>query len=199
MSDRGARASSVVPYASAYGVDDHALQEALRAAAVGCLETFDEQAGRLGQGEAFADTGLSAMLPAGFAPLYDTLFLARFRVCLVVVGWKLAQPEPQPLTCVAEELAFEAIVRVASERLESRGRSRAQADLGELFDVVLEDTDFRALFAIGDPVETELIDISGELGATNLAFARWFEPFGDGADRGAPHPLLWPPHTVEPR
>lgn len=137
------------------------------------------------------------MLPRAFAPLYDQRFLGRYEICLVVVGWKLAQPEAHRLSCLAEELALWAITQTARVWLEAFEETVPQAAFVRLREFAYEDDDFMALFDIEQPVETELVDITGQMGVGDLSFNEWFKPFGGGVSRGVPHPWLWPPEPDE--
>ncbi len=123
-------------------------------------------------------------LPRKYLPDYTPLFTRRFLICLATVGWKLAQPQPPSLSCVAEELALRAIIAEATAVLEEHG---VIADFARLEDELLEDADFETLF---NP-SLDGIDQSphGEfLGMGSLSFRDWFEPFP--APRPAVHPYL---------
>src|SRR5689334_17934191 len=53
------------------------------------------------------------MLPPRYIPRYNGEFARKFFVCLVTVVWKLGQPIPMRLSCVAEELAVYILVQEA--------------------------------------------------------------------------------------
>ena len=70
--------AETVRFASAYGVDNVHVQEALRSAASIVLDEVRDGVGSFLQGEECEDTFLADMLPPAFAPLYDRRFLNRF-------------------------------------------------------------------------------------------------------------------------
>jgi hypothetical protein len=147
------------------------------------------EAGRQAVGEAYAAIGeLAAGRPAGeltllrrlprkYLPRCGPEFVQRFAATLTTVAWKLAEPNHvYGLACTAEDVALKIILDLARERLADDEQFEDLAE--ELF----EDDTFLMLW---DPA----LDGAEERlpGAANLAFADWFEPFGD---REPVHPFV---------
>lgn len=206
-----------VPYGSAYGVDNLAAQEALHASAIVVLDEAlatlgdlwhqstvkclaeshrDSEARRVftHQSRIAADPFLvTSRLPDLYEGRYASLdFLKNWIVTLGAIGWKLAQPEPFPLTNVAEELAMHALIEDAIARVDDLEPSspEAEASLRDLYDSAFEDNDFRVLFRSEDSEDLSNFDSQNLLGMTDLRFENWFRPFGSGVDRGVPHPFV---------
>jgi hypothetical protein len=210
-------ASKNVPFGSAYGVEDIGAQEALRDASIVVLDealaAFSElwhqsEVEDLAQHHAdpaakaafekqakieFDPFVISSRLPSIYKSRYGSFdFLKNWILTLTVVGWKLAQPEPRPLTNVAEELAMHALISDAlgrAEELDPRS-PEAERSLQDLYDRAFEDNDFLELYRLQDSDDIPDIDPSGLMGMTDLRFKSWFQPFGSGVDRGVPHPFL---------
>ncbi len=142
-----------------------------------------------------ADAYLSDYLPARYLPKYTPLFLKQFFVTILIVAWKIAQPDTTYLTCVAEEMAAWAIIDEAEGYLEEHGEVE-EADFGAFIDDVFEDTDFRQLFS-GTYDGIEETELGKMLGMTSLAFKDWFVPFrgNNDPDCGAVHPYAQPDMT----
>ena len=85
------------------------------------------------------ETAMAQFLPPQFAHLYTGLFVKMFLVAFVSAAWKLGQSESYRLSCVAEELAADAIITQAEGILELH---EEQADFGLFRDEVFEDMDF---------------------------------------------------------
>lgn len=117
---------------------------------------------------------IAGFLPPKYMHRYTPVLLRRFFICVVTVAWKLAQPEPIPLSRVAEELAAYAIIQEAESVLEMKGE---KADFGAFEDVLFEDMDFEFLF---DPAYDGIEDpaFAPEFGIANLALDDWFKQFG---------------------
>jgi hypothetical protein len=213
---------SVVPFGSAYGVENLLGQEALKHASIVVL---DETLVALGQAftatemasltESHADSkvrqtlarlriydreplGVSDRLPPVYANRYGTIdFLKNWTLTLAVVGWKLAQPEKQPLTNVAEEVALHVLIDDAigcldfmAENQPDAARAEATESLKDLYDSAFEDNDFLELYDLETSDDVRDLDPDGSLGMTDLRLKHWFQPFGSGTDRGVPHPFL---------
>jgi hypothetical protein len=127
-------------------------------------------------------------LPPRYLPKYTPLFLKQFLICVVTVAWKLAQPEPMVLSCVAEELAGWAIINAARVQIELKRETEGASEVStedafaDFIEVFFEDTD--CLFLFDD--EYDGIDQSpvGQMfGLTPLSFEDWFKPFGSGPER----------------
>jgi hypothetical protein len=206
-----------VPYGSAYGLENLAAQSALRDAAVIAL---DEALCALGDvwhhhrvedlAEHHADRNsrhvfgrqaqrpaeavmVSSQLPEAYEGRYASIdFLKNWVVTLSVVGWKLAQADPLPLTNVAEELALHIFIENAVARVSDVDPRHPEAagPLRDLYDAAFEDTDFLMLFELEDSDDLGDLDPEKEMGLTDLRFKNWFTPFGSGTDRGVPHPFL---------
>jgi hypothetical protein len=168
-----------MPVAAAYTEfipDDH--REALGLAIEILTDQFFEDVGNVTADRgrvAFADTTMADFLPTIYSDRYDAGFATRFLVALVVVGTKLTEREPLLLTCVAEELALNALVVEATDLLRSRGRA---ADFSGFRDAAFEDEDFDYLFdASQDGIEES--EVGTYMGMTSLRFDDWFKPFRD--------------------
>jgi hypothetical protein len=133
-------------------------------------------------------TSLADCLPDRYLLKYTPLFMKQFFVCILTVAWKLAQPSPTYLACLAEEMAAWAIIQEAEAELEQQGE---EADFDPFIEDLFEDTDFLQLFddANDGIEETELGKV---MGMTSLAFKDWFVPFRGHADvhYGAVHPYV---------
>jgi hypothetical protein len=133
----------------------------------------------------FSDCAMEQHLPSKYLPFYTPLFARQFTVCVIVVAWKIAQLLPVPLSCVAEELAMNAVIETATWLLEEDGKS---PDFSALEDDIYEDMDFRVLFnPAQDGIENS--QVGARLGMGSLFFRDWFRPFGGGS-RGPVHPYL---------
>lgn len=109
-------------------------------------------------------------LPSGFS--YNPTFALRFAVAVSTMGYKLTRDWPPPPSCVAEELAFRAIME---EVCEIGGRGTRSLYAG-FMDAYVEDTDYEMLFhaeeGISDPMT-------------------WFEPFFDDEGPWRRHPWYY--------
>jgi hypothetical protein len=207
-----------VPYGSAYGLDNLAAQSALEASAIIVLDEAMEALGYLhhhhevkGLSEGHADATASQVfarlasrqdidpvmvssdLPQIYKARYATFdFLKNWVVTVGIVGWKLAQLKPCPLTNVAEELAMHVLIKNALLRFEEQGSEDPEAEeqLGDLYESAFEDNDFKLLYRLDDSDDLPDLDPAGQLGLTDLRFKNWFLPFGSGVGRGIPHPFL---------
>jgi hypothetical protein len=205
--------SERVPFGSAYGVHNLVAQDALRDASIIVLdEAFvafgqlwhhneveelardhnDQEARRVFARQSQFDADpftVSSRLPRVYEERYANFdFLKNWIVTLSIVGWKLAQPECQPLTSLGEELAMHVLLEDAIGRVEeSEDSSEAEESLQGVYQEAFEDTDFLVLFRLEDAADLEP---EGRSWATELKFEDWFRPFGSGVDRGVPHPFL---------
>src|SRR5688572_31007324 len=140
----------------------------------------------------FDQSYLASHLPRRYLPSYSPVLVRRFFVCVVTASWKLAQRDPPPLGCVAEELAAWAVIQEATAVLEERGE---EADFSGFEDRVFADTDFLVLF---DPAQDGVEDseVGRYLGMGPLGIDAWFEPFlGAGS---ALHPYVLDGAVAEP-
>jgi hypothetical protein len=207
-----------VPYGSAYGLENLAAQGALRDAAVVTLDhalvAFGEfwhhnEVEDLAESHADSDSRrvfgkqarrvdsapfmVSSELPRAYEDRYARFdFLKNWVLTLSIVGWKLAQPEPHPLTNVAEELALHAMIEnaIAYAVDGEPPHPEAEEPLRDLYNDAFEDTDFLVLFDLEDSDDLGDLDPEQQIGLTDLRFKNWFRPFGGGVDRGAAHPFL---------
>jgi len=137
----------------------------------------------------FQDTHAFDHLPDKYLPSYDVGTIRRLLVCVVVVGWKLFDPEHEHrLCCVGEELALSAIVNRARTWLETE--EEEPVDLSGVEDLAFEDSDFLTLF---DPSLDGIEDTpTGEyLMMANLKLRDWFTPFNP-ARGDTVHPYVAP-------
>ncbi|CAN5697774.1 hypothetical protein BH18ACT6_BH18ACT6_25200 [soil metagenome] len=156
--------------------------KALRTATTILLDRFFADVGHLEAGGEFDDTAMAGYLPPIFLPKYTSVFAKQFLICVAMVGWKLAQPEPSRLGCVGEELALRGLIEEAEAILEVGGHD---TDLGGFHELAFDDTDFLMLFEPAfDGIEDS--DIGTEMGVGHLAFEDWFKPFY----QGVAHPYL---------
>lgn len=172
--------NEIVPYGSAYGVENHLAQERLKRAAVVKLDhsmlalaefhlgqTRDgKRLGNAGSGgEPSWEGGDQAVMEFAVGDLPEVYweryrsynFLKDWIVAVTMTGWKFAQVKPQPLSNVAEELAFHVIVESAIASLDSADVDDAATEaaaeaLRDLSDTVLEDSDFLGLYELDDAV-----------------------------------------------
>jgi hypothetical protein len=206
--------SENVPFGSAFGVHNLVAQDALRAAAIIVLDEAFGEFGELwhhSEVEDLARTHNSAdarkifarqsqidadpfmvwgRLPRVYESRYATFdFLKNWIVTLSTVGWKLAQPEAQPLANVGEELALHVLLSDAIGKVEDLENASPEAGeaLRGVYEEAFEDTDFLVLFRLDDSADLEP---GGRPWAKELRFEDWLRPFGSGVDRGVPHPFL---------
>ena len=114
-------------------------------------------------------------LPEKYGPRYGRVFLRQLLVTMLTVGYKLAlaQPPAPLLSCVAEELALDILVREASAHLESEGVS---PDFALFQDLAYQDSDYEYLYELSlDGIEDSPVGV--EHGISNLHFDEWFIPF----------------------
>jgi len=116
-------------------------------------------------------TFMALDLPQRFLATATPVDLKDFWACLVVVAYKLAQPEPTMLSCTAEELCLHAAIARASADLLDQGK---KPEFGELVQSLLEDVDATALF---DPDSALAELITEQFGGANLDPEEWFLPF----------------------
>lgn len=119
------------------------------------------------------------LLPRKYFHQYGALFLKKFYVALMTVGYKLALPQKSHtlLSCTAEELAFHILVERASTLLDMDG---IKADFDAFASYVYQDIDFEFLYESEmDGIEDG--EIGDELHIVNLRFADWFKPFGNAS------------------
>jgi hypothetical protein len=145
---------------------DHA--SALHSAIRDVIDEFCEDVATLLSAPADIEgTSMIQYLPRCYQGRYTPQFAKQFLMATATVAWKLAQPQWRPLSCIAEELALNAIVRKAAVLLRDQG---TKADFALFEDSAFEDLDFDVMF---DPAW------DGYAEETSLAFEHWFSPFRD--------------------
>jgi hypothetical protein len=138
-------------------------------------------------GELLIDTAIDLHLPERYAHHCGQGFARRWTVTVVTVGWKLGQPQEVRLSCVAEELALNALVGHARVNLDLHGIPDSARGWDDFYDLAFEDEDWRYLFDRSmDGIEDDP-EAQRELMLVNLEFPKWFEPFA--ADSPRPHPF----------
>jgi hypothetical protein len=175
-----------LPFASAHPDLPRTHREALRRACVAyvdeCLMALEE----LGRGYDIEDTVLDRHLPPRYAHYYGPLFGKEWAITIATVAWKLAQQEPVVLTCVAEELALNALIEEAKSQLELNGDVVDESAWRDFQDDITDDDDWAFLFDDAmDGIEDS--SIGRQMGIGHLTFSEWFRPFY-GGQRGSPHP-----------
>jgi len=118
-------------------------------------------------------------LPSKYRNRYTDLFLQRFFVSFLTVGYKLAQPEPLVplLSCTAEELASSIVIGLSEVNLDEHG---IKSDFGPFQEELYQDSDFNLLYQ----PEVDGIEDSAEfsfMGIGLLRFEDWFIPFDNAA------------------
>lgn len=113
----------------------------------------------------FEDTWLAEYLPARYRSDYDERFARQFVTCLLEVSGRLWSSETYRPRCVAEQLAFCALVEFAQTTLEERG---LEPDFGPAWDRAFDDLGVKTLFDASHAVEPR------------LEFGEWFHPLEAG-------------------
>ena len=150
--------------------------QALQTAGNILIDEFSDDVGRLLAGTEFDDSfWMSNHLPPQFRPKYTTLLAKKLLVCVVVVAWKLEQPDGSLLACVGEHLALRALIERAEVELGLQGK---EVNYSSFWDLAFPDADIEMLF---DPAWDGIEDseIGDQLGVRNLAVEHWFDPLHD--------------------
>jgi len=123
------------------------------------------------------DIAIFRSLPRKYLPRYTYEFAQRFAATVTTVAWKLTEPNHVcSLACTAEDVALKCILDLAKTRLAD------DEQYEELAGAMFDDDAFLVLWdQARDGVEERYP------GTANLAFADWFEPFGDAEQV---HPFL---------
>jgi hypothetical protein len=121
-------------------------------------------------------------LPSTYATRHDNVFAKRFLACVMAVTWKLGQRTEFSLSCLAEELALNAMIKLAEKDLEQQGEEH---DFDGLRSAV-EDEDFLFLF---DPANDGVADLAG-LGMAHMRFDEWFDQFRSATERVHPFAVV---------
>lgn len=112
---------------------------------------------------------MSNYLPLQFRRKYTALRAKKLLVCVVVVAWKLAQPDGWLLACVGEHLALRALIERAGAELELVGK---EANYSSFWDLAFPDVDIEMLLLAGprpDGDRTEKILRSAKVGHKHVA------------------------------
>ncbi len=168
--------------------------EALRVAAALLIDELHDDLNLLQGDSDFGNTFAMSFLPNKYLPSYTAGFLRQFLACVTLTGWKLFDSAEHRLSCLAEELALNAIIRRAEAWLEEREFEPVEFEYLE--GVAFEDMDFQMLF---DPSldGIEDTDTGRYMRIANLKFSEWFEPFN--AERGdRVHPYVEPEEPPQP-
>jgi hypothetical protein len=150
--------------------------EALQAACDILVDESFEDLRTIEESGSFTNTRMLIYLPKRYSHKYDVLFAKKFMVTIIVVIWKLTQPNWMRLGCIAEELAFLALIQQAQVQLDLEGED--PDELEDFKGMILGDMDIEYLF---DP-QYDGIDeseVGALLGIESLAFGDWFRPFQD--------------------
>ena len=150
--------------------------QALQTAGNILIDEFSDDVGRLLASKEFDDSlWMSNYLPPQFRQNYTALLAKKLLVCVVVVAWKLEQPDGWLLACVGEHLALRALIERAEDELELQGK---EANYSSFWDLAFEDADTEMLF---DPAWDGIEDseIGDQLAVRNLAVEHWFDPLFD--------------------
>jgi len=126
---------------------------------------FFDAANELSEGKRVEDTWLAEYLPMRYSPLYDGAFARRFVTCLLAVSARLWSDDPYRPACVAEQLAFRALLDFAQAALEERG---IEPEFGPAWEQAFDNLGVSVLFDEVHAVEPR------------LAFENWFQPIDDG-------------------
>jgi len=149
-------------------------REQLSAAFEMVLDGFTTDVEGLAEGDRFEDTLMWTHLPDTFLDRYDVRFAVRFLLGVALVRERLADGAAFPATCVAEELALNAVLRTAIADAAEMGDVSVADRLEAFAERVLPDSDFALLF------DREM-NLSREqaltLGASHLWYEDWFRPF----------------------
>jgi len=135
-------------------------RDALRDAAIACLDECFSAIAEGEPGQSYADTPIGSYLPRRYEHYYDGCFARDWATTIAVVGWKLAQPGDIALACVTEELALFTLIRHAQMLLDLRELDNDEQAWSDLRDLVFEDEDFLFLF---NPNSTESKRPSGHV------------------------------------
>jgi hypothetical protein len=163
-------------------------QQALQASCDILIDSVFDDLENVKEPEDVADTLVGIYLPERYLYKYTPAFLRKFAICIITVAWKLAQPEHQMLSSLAETLAAWVIIQEAKRHLEDDTEKRLKNAFDAFIDAYFEDTDFEFLYddALDGIEETEVAQI---MGISSLAFHDWFSPFSDEPSR-TPHPYV---------
>jgi hypothetical protein len=165
-----------IPFGSAYGIADaHACRALRHAVIVATDEAFMDVVEAAAAIAGGTELTSARFLPDRYRHLYDFEFMKYWTITLGVMGFKLAQARPLPISCLAEGLALHSFIRTAEQRAEEFGT--AVPALDGLWPA-LGSAEFLTLF---DPTATV---------PDGLHFDRWFAAF-DHHTSGVSSPFCW--------
>ncbi len=139
---------------------------ALQDSALLLTRFFFDAVNDLKRGVGYEDTWLAEYLPARYRARYDDAFGRQFLTCFLTVSAQLWSSEPYRPTCVADQLAFRALLEFAQAALEERG---IEPEFGPAWEKAFDNLGVDALFDVAHAVEPR------------LEFANWFRTL-DSAD-----------------
>ena len=126
---------------------------ALQDAAVLLTGFAYEATGEIHRGIPMEDTWLAEYLPARYRSRYDETFARQFVTCVVTASARLWSDEPFRPSCVAEQLAFCALLDFAQATLEDRG---LEPEFGPAWERAFDDLGVKTLFDATHAVEPRL-------------------------------------------
>lgn len=132
------------------------------------------------------NTVLLTCLPAKHARHYTPIFLKRYAACIYTVAWKLAQKEYVPPACAAEQLALRALIQVAKEPFEEKGK--LPFDFGPFEEHAFGDVNYTYLLERAVDAVHGREDLP-EYGVVSLPVSEWFKSLDSRKPYGAVHPF----------
>lgn len=139
---------------------------ALRDSTVLLTRFFFDAVNELHNGVPVEDTWLAEYLPMRYRAHYDEEFGRRFLTCLLSVSARVWNADVHAPTCIAEQLAFRALLDFAQATLEERG---IDPGFGPAWEQAIDDLDVKTLFDENHVVEPR------------LEFSEWFHPLDEAA------------------
>jgi len=137
---------------------------AVQDATVLLFRFFFDAVNDLSKGVPIEETWMAEYLPTRYLELYDEAFARQFLTCLLTVSAKLWSGEAYRPACVAEQLAFRALLDFAQATLEERG---IEPDFGPAWEAAFDDLGVTTLFE-----ESSVVD-------PRLEFEQWFRPIAE--------------------
>jgi hypothetical protein len=118
-------------------------------------------------------------LPCRYVSFYTPVFVRRFYVAFLTVGYKLAMQQHSDtlIACTAEEIALYILIQEASEILENQG---IEPDFDTFEDLIYQDVDFEFLYeSNSDWIDSS--KIRDKLAIANLHPTEWFKTFDNAS------------------
>lgn len=110
------------------------------------IDAFMSDIEQLAAGDGFAETFMWTNLPDAFIDHYDLRFAVRFLIGTQRVRDRFAEGFPFPATCVGEELALRAVMRMAITIAADTGDTEAADRLANVAEALVPDLDALLLF-----------------------------------------------------